>query len=74
MKPHRIRMTHNLILNYGLYRKMEIYVSFKTQLSSSCVLPANLVLARWVCGCLLDTHVFILDDTLFYLGVVFFFS
>lgn len=28
MKPHRIRMTHNLLLNYGLYRKMEIYVSF----------------------------------------------
>jgi histone deacetylase 1/2 len=25
MKPHRIRMTHNLVLNYGLYRKMEIY-------------------------------------------------
>nr|XP_012419950.1 PREDICTED: histone deacetylase 1 isoform X2 [Odobenus rosmarus divergens] len=25
MKPHRIRMTHNLLLNYGLYRKMEIY-------------------------------------------------
>ena len=29
MKPHRIRMTHNLLLNYGLYRKMEIYVSQK---------------------------------------------
>ena len=28
MKPHRIRMTHNLLLNYGLYRKMEIYVSY----------------------------------------------
>lgn len=27
MKPHRIRMTHNLLLNYGLYRKMEIYVT-----------------------------------------------
>lgn len=27
MKPHRIRMTHNLLLNYGLYRKMEIYVN-----------------------------------------------
>ena len=27
MKPHRIKMTHNLLLNYGLYRKMEIYVS-----------------------------------------------
>jgi len=25
MKPHRMRMTHNLLLNYGLYRKMEIY-------------------------------------------------
>ena len=28
MKPHRIRMTHNLLLNYGLYRKMEIYVGY----------------------------------------------
>ena len=28
MKPHRIRMTHGLIMNYGLYKKMEIYVSF----------------------------------------------
>lgn len=25
MKPHRIRMTHNLLLNYGLYRQMHIY-------------------------------------------------
>eukprot|EP01135_Chromosphaera_perkinsii_P009188 Nk52_evm23s1671 gene=Nk52_evmTU23s1671 len=25
MKPHRIRMTHNLLLNYGLYKKMDIY-------------------------------------------------
>ena len=24
MKPHRMRMTHNLLLNYGLYRKMEV--------------------------------------------------
>jgi len=24
MKPHRIRMTHNLLLNYGLYKKMTI--------------------------------------------------
>ena len=27
MKPHRIRMAHNPLLSYGLYRKMEIYVS-----------------------------------------------
>ncbi|KAF7477213.1 Hypothetical predicted protein [Marmota monax] len=30
MKPHRICMTHNLLLNYGLYRKMEIYRPHKT--------------------------------------------
>lgn len=24
MKPHRIRMTHNLVMNYGLYKKLEI--------------------------------------------------
>lgn len=25
MKPHRVRMTHNLLLHYGLYRHMEVY-------------------------------------------------
>ncbi|KAK2756998.1 histone deacetylase [Arachnomyces sp. PD_36] len=25
MKPHRIRMAHSLVMNYGLYKKMEIY-------------------------------------------------
>ncbi len=25
MKPHRIRLAHSLIVNYGLYKKMEIY-------------------------------------------------
>ena len=30
MKPHRIRMAHSLIMNYGLYKKMEIYVSQKS--------------------------------------------
>ena len=29
MKPHRIRMTHNLLINYGMYKKMQIYVSSK---------------------------------------------
>jgi histone deacetylase 1/2 len=27
MKPHRVRMTHQLILNYNLYRLMDVYVS-----------------------------------------------
>lgn len=26
MKPTRVRMTHSLVMNYGLYKKMEIYV------------------------------------------------
>ncbi|KAJ5117486.1 hypothetical protein N7448_011118 [Penicillium atrosanguineum] len=25
MKPHRVRMTHSLVMNYDLYKKMEIY-------------------------------------------------
>ena len=25
MKPHRVRMTHNLVVNYGLYRKLEVF-------------------------------------------------
>lgn len=42
MKPHRIRMAHSLIMNYGLYKKMEIYVSVFT--SAPCA-PAWL--ERW---------------------------
>jgi len=29
MKPTRIRMCHSLVMNYGLYKKMEIFVSSK---------------------------------------------
>ena len=36
MKPHRIRMAHNLLLNYGLYRKMEIYVSRSALAAQPC--------------------------------------
>ena len=25
MKPHRVRMTHNLVVNYGLYKKMDVF-------------------------------------------------
>lgn len=35
MKPHRVRMTHNLILNYGLYKKMYIYVCYPIIVSIS---------------------------------------
>ena len=38
MKPHRLKLTHNLLLTYGLYRKMEVYVS-SLSLPSLRVLP-----------------------------------
>ena len=27
MKPHRVRMCHNLLLNYHVYEKMDVFVS-----------------------------------------------
>jgi acetoin utilization deacetylase AcuC-like enzyme len=35
MKPHRIRLAHSLIMNYGTYRKMEIYVSSQLPMLSA---------------------------------------
>lgn len=26
MKPHRIRMTHSLLVNYGVYKDLQVYV------------------------------------------------
>jgi len=28
MKPHRIAVTHNLVLSYGLYKKMKVLCAF----------------------------------------------
>jgi hypothetical protein len=36
MKPHRIRMCHSLIMNYGLYKNMEIYVPLPLSLYHHC--------------------------------------
>ena len=46
MKPHRIRMAHNLVLNYGLYKKMEVYVSITTWGSNT---QAHPIMAAAVC-------------------------
>lgn len=46
MKPHRIRMTHNLLLNYGLYRSMEIYVGWNT---SICLFLLPSLSAHQIC-------------------------
>lgn len=29
MKPHRLTMTHQLVLGYGLHKKMEMFVSYR---------------------------------------------
>lgn len=39
MKPHRMRMTHNLLLGYNLFEKMDILVRFTHPSASSRVLP-----------------------------------
>ena len=31
MKPHRIRLTQSLVLHYGLYKKMQIFVGSSTR-------------------------------------------
>jgi hypothetical protein len=34
MKPHRIRLTHSLVVGYHLYKNMEIFVCSKSSLPS----------------------------------------
>lgn len=43
MKPHRIRMAHSLIMNYGLYTKMEIYVRYPCDSDEMGTLQADTV-------------------------------
>lgn len=31
MKPHRLAMTHHLVLGYELHKKMDVYVSYAKQ-------------------------------------------
>ena len=42
MKPHRIRLAHALIMNYDLYKHLEIYVSSFYRLAwSGCSPPLS---------------------------------
>ncbi|XP_030844545.1 histone deacetylase 3 [Strongylocentrotus purpuratus] len=36
MKPHRLALTHNLVLNYGLYKKMQIYRPYRATAHDMC--------------------------------------
>lgn len=50
MKPHRIRIAHSLILNSGLYKKMEIYVRLQDELLlTAWAIMADTVVARETC-------------------------
>lgn len=37
MKPHRIRMVHSLLVNYGLYRHLQLYVTIAVPLLTCLV-------------------------------------
>ncbi len=60
-QPHRVRMAHNLIVNYGLYRDLEVFVRAPPTDLRFCrtqVPPPRLhrawcgtVRARWTWGC-----------------------
>jgi hypothetical protein len=59
MKPHRMRMAHDLVLNYGLYNQMQIYVRFSDLLLFCCLrirvslfLLVYILLLGWVLFCL----------------------
>nr|WCZ58768.1 histone deacetylase [Seculamonas ecuadoriensis] len=36
MKPHRVKMTHNLVLNYGLYKKMQVFRPHRASQDEMC--------------------------------------
>jgi histone deacetylase 3 len=36
MKPHRINVTHHLVMNYGLHKKMQIYRPYKASAHDMC--------------------------------------
>ena len=54
MKPHRLKLTHHLIKAYGLYRKMECYVSGNPEASQVSFVAA--VLYRYVLDMLYATQ------------------
>eukprot|EP00794_Sanderia_malayensis_P008070 gene8070-8934_t len=36
MKPHRLALTHDLVINYGLYKKMEVYKPYHASADDMC--------------------------------------
>lgn len=36
MKPHRLALTHSLVLNYGLYKKMKVFRPYRATMHDMC--------------------------------------
>ncbi|XP_072016454.1 histone deacetylase 3-like [Amphiura filiformis] len=36
MKPHRLSLTHNLVLSYGLYKKLQVYRPYRASVHDMC--------------------------------------
>ena len=47
MKPHRTRMAHNLLLNYGLHKKLEVRRACG-RAAGTCSIPTLICVARGV--------------------------
>lgn len=50
MKPQRLKLTHNLLVSYGVYRKLEVYVSPISRLIVTvvCITRVAKLAVRWV--------------------------
>ena len=40
MKPHRLKLTHHLLLSYGMYQRMDVYVRVRAR-RVVCVIRGN---------------------------------
>merc|ERR1711865_248308 len=41
MKPHRIRMAHSLLVNYGMYKRMQVYTPYRPDVSEMTIFHAD---------------------------------
>ena len=47
MKPHRISVTHSLVLEYGLHKKMQVLFKYKLELDIVQLCKTKMVTDHW---------------------------
>ena len=47
MKPHRISVTHSLVLEYGLHKKMQVLLKYKLELDIVQLCKTKMVTDHW---------------------------